>query len=165
MSGSLRQIARLACAGLPALVLSGCGLSAADNFTRGLTRDRCEGTYPICATTAGCVLGNNRYLEGSFPGTREVIVPAPAESIVTVRVFFVTQVAHGLDTRILLSEPGCIDTYEWASEGRDIFLDAGSDRTLEVTQEVFEDGDHLLEVSSDAIGDYVIQVEVIKPSG
>lgn len=144
---------------------SGCGLSASDNFTRGLTEDRCDGTYPICATTAGCVLGENRYLKGSFPGTREVIVPAPAESIVTVRLFFVEQVAHGLDTRILLSEPGCIDTYEWASEGIDIFLEAGNDRVLEVTQEVFLDGDHLLEVSSDSVSDYVVQVEVVAPTG
>lgn len=143
----------------------GCGLSASDNFTRGLTEERCEGTYPICATTAGCVLGEQRYLQGTFPGTREVIVPAPAESIVSVRLFFIEQVAHGLDTRILLSEPGCIDTYEWASEGIDIFLEAGSDRTLEVRQEVYLDGDHLLEVSSDAVADYVIQVEVTKPSG
>lgn len=148
-----------------ALLASGCGLSAADNFTRGLTRDRCDGTFPICSTTAGCVLGENRYLEGSFPGVREVIVPAPAESIVSVRLFFVEQVAHGLDTRILLNEPGCIDTYEWASEGRDIFLEAGSDRVLEIEQEVVLEGDHLLEVSSDAVADYVLQVDVTKPSG
>lgn len=147
------------------LLSAGCGLSAADNFTRGLTEERCEGTYPICSTTAGCVLGEQRYLQGSFPGTREVIVPAPEGSIITVRLFFTEQVAHGLDTRILLSETGCIDTYEWASEGIDIFLEAGSDRTLEKRWEVYSDGDHLLEVSSDAIADYVVHVEVVKPAG
>lgn len=150
---------------LAALTASGCGVSAADNFTRGLSEDRCEGTFPICATTAGCVLSDLRYLEGSFPGSREVIVPAPADAIVIVRLFFVSQVAHGLDTRVLISEPGCIDTYEWASEGRDIFIEAGSDRVLEVRQEVFLDGDHLLEVASDAVADYVLAVEVIKPAG
>ncbi len=147
------------------LLSTGCGLSSQENFTRGLTRDRCDGTFPICATTAGCVMGEKRYLQGSFPGSREVIVPAPADSIISVRLFFTEQVAHGLDTRILISEPGCIDTYEWASEGIDIFLEAGSDRTLEVTQEVFLDGDHLLEVASDAIADYIVQVDVTKPSG
>lgn len=150
---------------IPLVFASGCGLSAADNFTRGLTRDRCDGTYPICSTTAGCVMGENRYLEGSFPGSRELIVPAPAESIVTVRLFFVTQGAHGLDTRILISEPGCIDTYEWASEGQDIFIEAGSDRVLEVSREVYLDGDHLVEVASDSVADYAITVEVTKPSG
>ncbi len=145
--------------------LGGCGLSAQDNFTRGLSKDRCDGTYPICATTAGCVMGEKRFLEGSFPGGREVIVPAPADSIIVVRLFFTTQVAHGEDTRILISEPGCIDTYEWASEGRDIFLEAGSDRTIEVRQEVFLDGDHLLQVASDAVAEYIVQVDVIKPSG
>ena len=149
----------------PLLLSAGCGLSAAENFSRGLTRDRCDGTYPICASTAGCVMGENRYLEGAFPGSREVIVPAPAESLITVRLFFVTQGAHGLDTRILIHEPGCIDTYEWASEGRDIFLEAGSDRVLEVRREVFLEGDHLVEVASDAVADYAFTVEVTKPSG
>lgn len=150
---------------LLATVVSACGLSAQDNFTRGLSKDRCDGTYPICASTAGCVMGEKRYLEGSFPGGREVIVPAPADSIIVARLFFTSQVAHGQDTRILISEPGCIDTYEWASEGRDIFLEAGSNRTIEVRQEVFLDGDHLLEVASDAVADYIVQVDVIKPSG
>lgn len=144
---------------------AGCGLSAQENFTRGLSKDRCDGTYPICATTAGCVMGSNRYLEGSFPGSRELIVPAPADSIIAVHLFFTEQVAHGLDTRILISEPGCIDTYEWASEGRDVFLEAGSDRTLSVEQEVFLDGDHLVEVASDANAAYIVLIDVTKPSG
>ena len=42
---------------------------------------------------------------------------------------------------------------------------SGSDRVLEVSREVYLDGDHLVEVASDSVADYAITVEVTKPSG
>ncbi len=142
------------------LLLSGCGLSSEGTFTSGLSRDRCDDTYPICSQTAGCVLGAGKYLEGSFPGTRQFIVTAPEESVITVSLFFRSQVAVGVDTGITWHEPGCFDSYEYRSGGEDIFLEAGGSRVMSRSQQVFLDGDHLIEVFSDAIADYVLKVEV-----
>ncbi len=142
------------------LFLSACGLGAEDNFTRGLNRDRCEGTFPICQTTAGCVMGSTKYIEGAFPGTRQFVVPAPEEAVIRVQLFFKTQRAVGVDTEVLWHEPGCFDTYRWSSEGRDIFEAAGASRVLEVSQQVLLEGDHLVEVYSDAVAEFALRVDV-----
>jgi hypothetical protein len=148
-----------------ALACTGCGFGAADNFTAGLSRDRCDGTFPVCQTTAGCTMGVGKYIEGAFPGARSFIVPAPEEAVINVRIFFKTQVATGIDTEILWHEPGCFDTYQYQSEGIDIFLEAGNDLVFEKSKQVFLGGDHLVEVISDAVAEYIIVVEVESAAG
>jgi len=143
----------------------GVGSGAQGNFTSGLSRDRCDGTFPVCQTTAGCTMGVGRYLEGSFPGTRQFIVPAPADSVVNVRIFFKREQATGIDTEIFWNEPGCFDTYQYLSEGADIFLDAGNSQIFERSHQVFLDGDHLVEVISDMVADYVLVIEVVASTG
>lgn len=145
------------------LGLVGCGGGTPGNFTSGLDLDRCEDTFPVCTTTAGCVLTENDYIEGEFPGQRAIIVPAPAEAVIHIDIFFVEQRAAGVDTDIRWHEPGCFDTYRWTSGGQDIFLDAGRDRVLTRSQQVFQDGDHLVEIFSDAIADYFIRARVDAP--
>lgn len=147
------------------LTAMGCGLSGLGNFTDGRDLDRCEDTFPVCQTTAGCLLSESKYIDGSFPGQRQVIVKAPAEAIIHVEVFFVDQTAAGVDTEIRWHEPACFDTYIWNSEGRDVFLLAGSSLTLSVSQQVFEDGDHLIEIFSDAVADYRLRIRIDAPSG
>lgn len=137
-----------------------CGTGPESNFTLGLELDRCDQSFPVCQTTAGCVLTTDRYLEGAFPGTRQFIVPAAEEQVITVDIFFRTQEAIGVDTEILWSEPGCFDTYQYRSNGRDIFREAGNDRVLSVGQQVFLGGDHLVEVFSDAVAEYLLRVRV-----
>ena len=145
---------------LSTMLASACGFGAEGNFTAGLSRDRCDGTFPVCQTTAGCTMGIGKYVEGSFPGARQFIVPAPEESFIRLRIFFKKEIATGIDTEILWHEPGCFDTYQYQSEGLDIFLDAGDDAIFEREQQVFLSGDHLLEVISDVVVDYIIVVEV-----
>ncbi len=149
------------------LLLSGCnfGLGAEGNFKGGLSRDRCDGTFPICQTTAGCTMGTGRYLEGQFPGSRQFIVPAPEEALITVNIFFKSELATGIDTEILWHEPGCFDTYQYLSEGRDIFREAGNDKVFSQSQQVFLEGDHLIEVFSDAVAEYIIKVDIDTAEG
>lgn len=145
--------------------LVGCGFGAEGNFTLGLDLERCDGTFPVCQTTAGCAMSTSRYLEGSFPGTREFIVSTPEDSIITVEIYFKTQRATGFDTEILWHEPGCFDTYQYLSEGVDIFEEAGPSRILSKSQQVFLPGDHLIEVRSDALADYALRIDVDTGSG
>ena len=140
--------------------LSACGVGPESNFTLGLDLDACDQTFSFCGAPAGCILTPDDYIEGAFPGTRQFIVPTLAEAVITVDIFFQTQVATGLDTEVRWSEPGCFDTYQYRSNGRDIFLEAGNDRILSVSQQVFLEGDHLVEVFSDAVADYLLRVRV-----
>lgn len=151
--------------GVALAMTAGCGLGPESNFTEGLTRERCDGTWPACQTTAGCTMGSSRYIEGRFPGTRQFIVPAPQESSIAIEIFFRTQVATGVDTEILWHEPGCFDTYQYLSEGRDIFQEAGNDLVFEASHQVFQAGDHLVEIYSDATADYIIAVKIETPTG
>jgi hypothetical protein len=146
---------------------TGCGIAAGaeGNFTSGLSHDRCDGTFPVCQTTAGCTLGVGRYLDGTFPGTRQFIVPAPADSILNVRLFFKSETATGIDTEIFWNEPGCFDTYQYQSNGADIFEEAGNSQIFERQQQIFLDGDHLVEVISDSVAAYDLVVEVTSPMG
>lgn len=147
--------------GVAALCLpTGCGVGALGNFADGLTLDRCADTYPVCETTAGCVLSNASYVEGSFPGQRQFIVPAPADAVITVDLFLDDQTAAGTDTEIRWHEPECFDTYRWTSGGADIFLIAGRSQILSRSQQVTEAGDHLVEIFSDAVVDYLLRVRV-----
>ena len=138
----------------------GCGLGPESNFTLGLDLDRCDGTFPACSLTAGCVLTEDEYLEGRFPGARQFIVPAIEEQVITVDIFFRTQVSTGIETEVLWNEPSCFETYQYTSNGRDIFFEAGNDRILTVSQQIFRDGDHLVEVFSDAVAEYLLRVRV-----
>ncbi len=140
---------------------TGCGIGSESAFTSGLDLTECNGTFPICATTAGCILGPGQYLEGAFPGARQFIVVTPdEESVITVDIFFRTQEAVGFDTEISWFEPGCIDVFRYRSGGIDIFQEAGNDRVLSVSQQVFEVGEHLVEVFSDARAEYLIRAQV-----
>ncbi|MEO1227554.1 MAG: hypothetical protein AAFZ18_01525 [Myxococcota bacterium] len=138
----------------------GCGGGAFGNFTDGLDLDRCDGTFPVCESTAGCVLTETTYTEGEFPGQRQVIVNAPAGAVLNVELFFVEQNAAGLDTEIRWHEPGCFETYRWLSDGEDVFRRAGESRVLAVSQQVREPGDHLVEIFSDAVATYRLRVRV-----
>jgi hypothetical protein len=152
--------------GLGALfALGGCGFGSEGNFTLGLSRERCDMTFPICQTTAGCTMGATRYIEGKFPGTREFIVNTPEDSIITVEIFFKTELATGVETRILWNEPGCFDTYEYESEGRDIFEEAGNDQIFSQSRQVYLPGDHLIEVTSDALAEYALRIKVEDAAG
>ena len=68
-----------------------------------------------------------------------------------------------MDTRIRWYEPNCVDRREWASDGVDLFRDAGEDRIIARTEGVAVFGEHLIEVRSDAFADYLIGVELEAP--
>lgn len=149
-------------AGWPLVLGLGCG-GGLGNFTEGRDLDRCDDTYPVCQVTAGCVLQESEYVEGTFPGQRQVIVVAPAGAVIHVDLYFVDETASGVDTEIRWHEPGCFETYRWASEGRDIFLEAGDTRVLSESRQVEETGDHLIEIFSDATLEYWLRVRVDAP--
>lgn len=124
---------------------------------------RCQDTFPVCQTTAGCVVNEDQYLEGSFPGQRSFIVQAPADSVIVVEMLLTDQTASGFDTEIRWNEPGCFDFQTWNSFGQDIFLLAGQNNILSEGRQIFESGDHLIEVFSDAVVEYQLRIKLNAP--
>lgn len=145
--------------------LSACGFGAEGGFIDGREQDLCFDTIPACSTTAGCRLGGETYIETTFPGSVQFIVPAPRDAEIEIGLFFRRARAIGVDTQILVHEPGCFETYEWVPPRNDIFDLAGDDRTLLVTQQVFFDGEHLVQITSDATAEVLIRADVERGGG
>lgn len=148
------------------LVVAACSLSSEDGFIQGARKDPCDSSIPVCSTTAGCRMteGEN-YLEGVFPGTKNVVVPTSGEADISIILYFRSQEAPGSDTEIIWYEPGCHDFYSYPVEGISLFREVGSDRLWTVKQTVFYEGDHLVTVRSDATAEYLLKAEIkpIKP--
>ncbi|RME22570.1 MAG: hypothetical protein D6806_12790 [Deltaproteobacteria bacterium] len=143
-------------------LVGACGVDRGD-FIAGADYEPCKSNLPVCQQTAGCALGENKYIEGDFPGYRNFVVTTPADTVIVVKIFFETRQHPGEDTEIIWYEPSCYDFYRYRSEGEDIFAIAGGDRVFEREQMVRNAGDHLVEVYSDAYAHYLIRVELKTP--
>ena len=163
LSPTLHTSRLLFAAVVTALGLGGCNFGSEAAFIDGRSLDRCNQSIPVCATTAGCrLVEEDQYLEGRFPGFRQMIVPTAAEAVITVEIYWRTQLSPGADTEILWYEPACVDAYRYESAGLDIFA-ASKDGVLIEQKRVFRGGDHLVEVRSDATGEYVMRTTVQTP--
>jgi hypothetical protein len=148
-----------------AMAWIGCAQSASDAFIGDRTIDLCLDVLPACEGTVGCVLDEDEYLEGGFPSTRRFLVDTESAAEITVSILFASRGSAGADTRIRWYEPNCADRDEWASQGIDVFREAGDDRVLSRTGRVSEFGEHLVEIRSDAFADYLVKVDVEFPEG
>ena len=155
LPGRLRLVA-LALVGVAALM----GCDARDVFVGDRDRDECNGNWPVCTFRAGCNLNDREYMEGSFPGSRRFIVETNGEAIIRVVILNLSQISPGADTEIHWYEPGCFERYSYNSDGADLFREAGKTGILEREREVFLAGDHLIEVFSDAVADFLLKVEI-----
>lgn len=141
-----------------------CTFGAEAQFAIGATFDTCDNEIPVCNTTAACrLVEEDSYTDGEFPGFRQVIVPTGGEAVIRVKILWRTQLSPGADTEILWYEPACIDAYSWQSQGVDIFADLGHDRIMVREERVYRAGDHLVEIRSDATGEYLLRTEVLTP--
>jgi len=112
---------------------------------------------------ARCILDNARFARNSFPDEFGFLVDAPANSLIKVSLFFAQQDDAGFSTKIFWNEPGCVDSQFYDSQGLDIFQLAGDNLIFEVERTVEKEGEHLIEVFSDARAEVVISVTVQQP--
>lgn len=85
-----------------ALFVGGCSFGSEATFTRGAALDACDGAIPVSNTTAGCrLIEEDSYIEGSFPGTLQVIVPTEGEAVIRLRILWRTMHSPGGNTEIL----------------------------------------------------------------
>ncbi len=144
------------------LLFLGC-LDPESQFKNGRLYEACDSMWPVCATSAGCVMGNTQYLEGTFPGRQRVVVRTTGAAGVTVALFLRTQLATGDETRIELNEPGCGSVASLAATGKEFFREADATGTYRRTQTLQRAGDHLIEVISDSTASYLMKIEIADP--
>ncbi|MCC6746242.1 MAG: hypothetical protein IT371_01200 [Deltaproteobacteria bacterium] len=151
------------------LGLAGCLPTTSEaSFISGRDELLCDGVYPVCkGKYAGCVLREEQYLRGNFPGSRKFLVETtPGDWVIRVLVFLEERLSPGTETTVSWFEPGCADQYRYQSSKDkltgDIFEKAGRDQVLEIEHAVTEPGDHLMEIYSDATCRYDLRVEVVK---
>lgn len=150
--------------GLLVAFVTGCEFGSEAAFTSGAEKKTCDDSIPVCNTTAGCTMREeDSYIEGEFPGYRNFIIPTEGEAIIRILFYWRTQLGPGADTEILWHEPACVDTYSYESQGVNIFEDIGQDGTLLFEERVFRAGDHLIEIRSDATGEYILRPYVLTP--
>lgn len=139
--------------------------TAEDGFTQGRSADPCSGNVPVCSSFAGCVLDDLNYTSGDFAqgAARRVIVRTTVPSEIEVQLFFRTLGSPGLDTEISWYEVGCRDRKSESSGGADVFAEAGPSRVWSRKATVFQAGDHLVEVFSDAQAGYLLKV-LVRPT-
>lgn len=162
----LRLRAALLALGAAALAsLSGCSFGSEATFTAGAVFNACDNSIPVCNTTAGCkLIEEDSYIEGAFPGFKQFIVPTAGEAIIRVRLLWRTQLSPGADTEVLWYEPACVEVHRWESQGVDIFEQSGRDGIWQQHHRVYREGDHLVEIRSDAVGEYLLRTQVLTPA-
>jgi hypothetical protein len=151
-------------------LIAGCGLGNPEgNFISGRDEMLCSDVLPQCQGKAGgCVLDENHYITGAFPGTRKFLVEtSQGDWIIKVLVFIEDRLSPGSETEVHWYEPGCKDHYKYqlttdSTSAGDLFEQAGKTQVFAKEHVVTEDGDHLIEVYSDATCRYAIRVELRK---
>jgi|GEM_PF-737396 len=145
-----------------ALQVAACNFGSEAAFTNNASLHPCDSDIPVCNTTAGCILINdNNYVEGAFPGTKQLIVPTEREGIIQVLIYWRTQEFPGADTEVIWHEPACIASYSYQSQGVDIFADSNSDGLYIKEMHVTRAGDHLIEVRSDAVAEFLLRTRYL----
>lgn len=146
---------------LTVVLMGSCSFSSEDTFVQGARFDPCDNAIPVCSYTAGCRLteGDN-YIEANLPGYHSFIVPTTGEAEISLILYFREQEAPGTDIEIIWYEPGCRDQYDHFMEGIDLFRQVGNDRLWTVVGTVYREGDHLVEIRSDATAEFLLKVEV-----
>ena len=145
----------LAC--LP-LTLCGC-LDDESTFTQGRLEDPCNGSIPICRTQAACVLEQDEYFRGTFPGgVRKIVRNDTDKTTLVVRILLTEPLFPGTELLIQAYSPGCGQFKEAHVQDIDLFNFAGDDRTMEFQLDLEGQGDHLLEIFSDMSSDYILAI-------
>jgi hypothetical protein len=144
---------------------SGCQFGTEATFIGHRALDTCDLELPVCNTTAGCKLTEEEdYLEGEFPGQRSLIVPTAGEATIRVSILWRTQLGPGADTELVWHEPACVDAYRYESQGADVFADSNEQGIFVQQQKVFREGEHLVEIRSDATAEFLLRTDVLTNS-
>jgi hypothetical protein len=162
MTGSTSRA--LALAAVSIAIVSGC-VTAEDRFIQGRKEILCLTEFPVCDSIAGCELNREVYVSTAFPGEHQFLFrTAEADVIVEVGVFFRERNFPGTEVITRLHTPDCGNYDEDTTHSDDTFQEAGDDRTLTFELDAGGEGDHLLQVFSDASATALVRAEIVGTS-
>jgi len=152
---------RLQRLGLLFLLVAGC-TSAEGDFTSGRAEDPCNQAFAACNGTVGCILGNDSYTSGSFPGSGRFLVETSGPSTVEVHFFLENPTGAGTQTVITWFESGCTSSFQQPFTGKVFVNEAeASNGEFVASQQLSAPGDHLITYTSDVTSSFLVKVVVI----
>jgi hypothetical protein len=129
-------------------------LLLACDFTSGKSPNACNDNIPAaCGGMAHCVLDNDQYLQGSFPGSQSFIVRTQNPQTVTFSFTFENRETPGTGLQLTSTEPDCSQQSSYTSQG-DLFEQSGASGVISFPIQMIEAGDHLVYFHSDAYCNY-----------
>ena len=135
--------------------------SPEEEFAHGKLEKLCDGSIPVCAVHAACIVGDNDYVSADFPGGQRFVVQAvDLDTKAVVRLYFTEMVFPGTEFQIKLYGPGCASVETTHILDVDLFERAGDDRIVQFALPVTETGDHLLEIFADMAASYLLTVDL-----
>jgi hypothetical protein len=149
------------------LVLAAIFMCSCETAEEAFVGDRlatlCDEAYWICGYPTGCVLDEDHYVEGAFPGIRRVAVDVKdPETELKIRLFLSKMESPGTELLVQVYETDCTLNTDIARAHLidvDLFEEAGSDRMLSFDLTVLQAGEHLVEMYSDASVEYLFYIE------
>nr|WP_274622037.1 hypothetical protein [Myxococcus fulvus] len=141
------------------LLAVGCG-DTRDDFIGPRVKDVCDESWPVCGRVAGCILGEEGYSEGRFPGRSQFIVQVPEASHLKVSFYLDEVTAAGEETVVIFHEEGCRARIRTAADGRAVLDSMEKFSVFTREAELTGVGDHLIEFESDMQARYAVKVDV-----
>jgi hypothetical protein len=145
-----------------AALTAACSGGPEADFTADRSAVSCNSAIPVCTTYAGCSLDETNYVAGSFsqgPAVR-FLVHTGGPATISVELYFTSEQSPGVDTEVTWYESACASSTTQASDGADVFAEAGANMVWKRSQQVTTEGDHLVELFSDAQASYLLRVEI-----
>lgn len=129
-------------------------------FIDARVQESCNLSWPVCSLIAGCILGNESYIEGRLPGDKRIIVRLQEPSRVETTFFLTDVTGAGSQSVITYYEEGCSDRTR-VEIGGEAFVRENEDiGYVNRSENLVGIGDHRVEFSSDVQADYLFKVTV-----
>lgn len=106
------------------------------------------------------MLGDKTYVEGKFPGERQIAFQLFEPSKVTVSLFLERVAATGDETVLVVFEDRCRSRVRESITGKSMLQEFEQKGAVARTVDLTGIGDHLVQFSSDAQAKYVLKVDV-----
>jgi hypothetical protein len=143
---------------LAATMVWGC--DSEGDFIGSRVLEDCNQSWPVCDLVAGCVIGNESYVQGRLPGTLRVIVRLDEPSNVSVALFLKDTTGAGTQAVFTFYEAGCTARTRVEMTG-DVFVKENEDLGFVArSQDLTTLGDHRVEFTSDVQARYDFKLDV-----